>query len=363
MKKLLILLLLSTTIMFAKNVIVEGIAVIKSSKTNAKKEALLDAKIKAVESAIGSYIKSETTMKNYEIEYDIVEERLEGYISKYKILKESSKDNILTVKIKANVVKGKIYSEIEDLTSHLNYNENPRFMIISTKDKVVSSIFESQIRDSLLKNKIEVVQLNQLKSYYQNMINSSSIDKNSIPFTRMGVDYVVYLDITRQNIDTTYKGEKHKSIRLYVSANVINTSSMETLVQKTYPSKAAHNKIIVESALIPEVKAIASNFGKNLLISINDKWNEKMFNGENIILEVVGIKSFKNLQMIKEYFQEIIPDIKSIYEKSFTSNQAMLNIKIQGGVNKFVDELIFNNEKYEIEILKRDKNQLKIKIK
>ena len=363
MNRIILLLAMFVTLIFAEDVTVEGIAVIKTSKENAKKEALLDAKIKAIESVIGTYIKSQTKMKDYEIQYDVVEEKLEGFISKYKVIDESVVDGIFKLKINASVKKGKINLEIDNLTSHLNYNKNPRFMIISKGDKVISSIFESQIKMHLLKNKINVVELNQLKGYYQDILSSTTIDKSMIPFSRIGVDYIIYTDISRQNIDTLYKGEKHNSIRLYINTNVTSTSTMEVLVQKTYPNKASDNKIIIESALISDIKEISNDFGKNLLISINDKWNEQMFNGENTILEIEGLKDLKALQILKEYFSEIIPSIKSIYEKSFNDKNAVLDIKIQGGVDKFADELIFNNDKYEIKVKSKNRNQLKIEVK
>lgn len=362
MKKLLLTTILVCSTLFGKTVVVDGIAPIITSKLDAKNQALLDAKIRAVESQIGVYVKSQTQMENFEIKYDFIEENIEGYVSNYEILKESSEDKTFKVQIQADVKKGKIDKEIENLVSILNYKKQPKFIIVTEGDRIVSSVFESNIKSHLLRNKIDLLESNTLQSGYRDLIASQS-STQLVPYKRLGIDYIVFVKTNRQNIDTEYKGQKHKSVNLHIIADVMNTSNFEILVSKKFPSRANDNRIIVESDLIPSAERIADKFSKKLLIEIVDKWNEAMYNGENISVTINGLKSYKMMQEVKDYFQEIIADIKYIHSKEYNKGSSNFSISIKGGLTKFLDELIFNNDKYQIEVTNQDSNKCTLLIK
>lgn len=362
MKKLLILTLFICTTLFAKSVVVDGIAPIVTSKIDAKNQALLDAKIRAVESQIGVFVKSQTQMENFEIKYDYIEENIQGYVSNYEVLKESSEDNTFKIQIKADVKKGKVNKDIENLVSILNYKKQPKFIIVSKGDSMVASIFESNMKAQLLRNKIDLVDATKMQSGYKELISKGS-DLQLVPYQRLGIDYVVFINNTRQNLSTEYKGQKHKSVNLFVTADVMNTSNFEIIVTRKFPSKANENRIIVESDLIPSTELIANSFAKKLIIEIVDKWNESMFNGENITITLNGLKNYQMMQEIKDYFQEIIMDIKSIHSKQYDKGTSTFDISIKGGLTKFLDELIFNNDKYQIEVTSQDANKCTLTIK
>lgn len=354
MKKLIIFCIFSITL-FAQSVIVEGISAVVTSKIDAKNQAILDAKIRAIESTIGTYIKSQTQMENYEIKYDIVEQNIEGYVSRYKILEEHEDGSTYTVKIEAEVKEKLINNDIKNLLSVLNYNKKPKFVITTIGDSMVSSIFKSTIKNYFIKNDIEVINLSSISDNYKNLINLK--DSNQlVPYKRLGIDYIINLDISRQNIDTNYKGQKHKSINLHISTDIVNTATFETIVNRVYPNKVSQNKLIIESDLIQSANDIAQSYTKNLLLDLIDKLNSDMYNGEKIKLNISGLKNYKSMQEFKDYLKEIVGSISSINNKQYSFKNTTFDITIKGGMSKFLDDFIMNNDKYTIDIKDQNSN-------
>jgi hypothetical protein len=351
-----------TVVLFAKSVTVTGIAPFVTSKIDTKKQAILDAKIKAVETAIGVYIKSQTQMENYEIKYDIVEQNIKGFVSDYVIVSEKNSDGIYTVTIKADVKNKTIHNEIENLVSVLHYNKKPKFMILTKGDSMVASIFKSSLKSYFLKNKIDIIDQNAIGSSYLDIINKQSTN-SLIPYKRLGVDYLVSLDISKQTLDTQYKGEKYKSVNLHITADIINTSTFDTLVTKIFPSKASDNRIIVQSDIVNAANNISKTFSKELLIDIVDKLKENMYNGEKVKLIIKGLPSYQAMQEFKDYLQEIVPSISNIYSKNYSKQNTIFELTIKGGITKFLDDFILNNENYNIEIKNKDSNKCILEVK
>ena len=358
--RLLIIIATFISMLYSNSIIVEGYAPIVTSKQSAQKQALLDAKLKAIEMEIGVFIKSTTQVEDYEIKYDYIEEHIEGYVSSYTIIEEDINDNMYRIKIEAKVKKGKINKDMSNLVNLLNYKKKPKFIIISQGDQLITSSFESSLKRTLLKYKIDMVDTNTLKN---NIFNVSKELNENIPYKRYGIDYIIVLKIAKQELNTNYKGMMHKSINLMAIADVIDTSTFEIIVSNKYPDNINDNGSIPQSQLIQASQVIANKFSKNLLISITDKWKENMYNGENILVHIKGLKSYKNQEELKDYLKEIIVDIKTIYSKDYDKGEATYVISIKGGIDKFLDEFIMSNDKYEVEIQDKATNKCTLKIK
>ncbi|MEA2018144.1 MAG: hypothetical protein U9N59_06820 [Campylobacterota bacterium] len=357
--KLLIIIASFISTLYSNSVIVEGYAPIITSKQTAEKQALLDAKLRAIEMEIGVFVKSTTQVEDYEIKYDYIEERIEGYVSNYSVLEKDIVDDTFQIKIKAKVKRGKIYKDMDNLISLLNYKKKPKFIIISDGDQLITSSFESSLKRTLLKYKIDMVDKNTLKNSYHNV--SSGLNKN-IPYKRYGIDYIIVLKIVKQELDINYKGMIHKAVNLIATADVIDASTFEIIVSSKYPDNINDNVSIPQSQLIQESQIIANKFSKNLLISVADQWKDNMYNGENILVNVKGLKSYKLQEELKDYFKENITDIKTIYTKDYNKGEAIYVISIKGGIDKFLDEFIMCNDKYSIEIENKDTNKCTLKI-
>ncbi|MCX8110793.1 MAG: flagellar assembly protein T N-terminal domain-containing protein [Syntrophorhabdaceae bacterium] len=91
-----------------RDVQVKGSAPIKGSEDEAKKLAIKDALRQAVEMAVGTIIKSQTEMKDFETVKDEVTSNAEGFVKSYDILRESSKGGRYEVVLIAKVMTERI---------------------------------------------------------------------------------------------------------------------------------------------------------------------------------------------------------------------------------------------------------------
>ncbi|MFW5999370.1 MAG: flagellar assembly protein T N-terminal domain-containing protein [Halanaerobiaceae bacterium] len=129
----------------AETVTSEGRAdIYDNNESQARDEALQDAFSKAVEKAAGVFIQSSTLMENMQVLKDQVLSEAQGYISNYNIISENKKDQIYSIKIRAEVSQAELEDNLEELGYVLRTRGgNPRVMIIVEEENAGKTSFFS----------------------------------------------------------------------------------------------------------------------------------------------------------------------------------------------------------------------------
>ncbi len=91
----------------------EGVAEIRQGAVNIARDAAVeDAQKKAVEQAIGICIGSLTQVENYRLISDKILSQVKRYIIRYNLVDERNEENLLRVKINAEVSLGKLSNDL-----------------------------------------------------------------------------------------------------------------------------------------------------------------------------------------------------------------------------------------------------------
>ncbi|MFH1418923.1 MAG: hypothetical protein ABII12_11650 [Planctomycetota bacterium] len=116
----------------AKHITIEGSA--PGTDANAMEQAKQDALRRAVEQACGTFITSQTKVKNYEAVYDKAMSLAAGYVTEFDILARRTEAGVSYCKIHAVVSKASFEKEWVRLLHTIEAEGNPRCMVVVVED-------------------------------------------------------------------------------------------------------------------------------------------------------------------------------------------------------------------------------------
>src|SRR5574341_2097406 len=116
---------------------VVGVGTILASDVGAARDqAIDDAMRKAVQQALGTYVKSETLVENFQLVSDQILSWSAGYVKKYNILRERrTPDNTYEVEMQAVVNLTDLRTD-DDALAKLIEKENPRVMVMIAEQNI-----------------------------------------------------------------------------------------------------------------------------------------------------------------------------------------------------------------------------------
>lgn len=156
--------------------IAEGVgAILGEDLARARDEALRDARRRAVEQAVGTFIQAQTMVENFEIIEDSILSQADGYVTSEQILSERRDGNLYRVRIQAEVDHLRIEG---DLSLLIHKAHNPQIMIVISEtnlgDPVPFSTVEAQMRQIFVEKGFHVIDPTQFeKNRLRELTNSS----------------------------------------------------------------------------------------------------------------------------------------------------------------------------------------------
>ncbi len=115
-----------------KVVVAEGAGAYENpaDKAKARDDAITDACRRAVEQAVGLFVRSESLMKNFALVEDNIYTNAKGYIKSYEVIDERVVNDLYRVKIRAQVWMDKIDTALDDLMEQFKVVGDPRFVLL-----------------------------------------------------------------------------------------------------------------------------------------------------------------------------------------------------------------------------------------
>jgi len=113
---------------WVKQVVAEGVGA-GTDRAKARDDAIADAQRRAVEQAVGLFLKSDTLVENAALVEDTIYRHSEGYIHTYEVVSEGYRSEEFRVKIRAQVRTGKIQEDLDDIWARLSLAGRPRIIV------------------------------------------------------------------------------------------------------------------------------------------------------------------------------------------------------------------------------------------
>ncbi|RAK08605.1 hypothetical protein C8C77_10252 [Halanaerobium saccharolyticum] len=342
---ILILIIVISPLTRAEEVTVSTEADITAGAELARREALQNAFLEAVQKAAGNYINKSILVENSQLISRRIFSKAEGYVSSYQILEESAAEGIYQLKIKAEVTS-KLFSDLEELKMIIKtQTSNPRILLlmddaqIETLTRTSVNEFQAEVAaierslgaisgvnpnaariQQFLKNElqqlgfelaagdIENIFLNSLGSseqWQQNAPKLLTSSKRKWPFellitgkhdsVRLGEKEFSFGPLIIQGVESSFSvysaqtGEKLKEIKFTEKAYAEDPNrALEIAVEKVGSSGAVR----LTEELMPLINLNSGQ--KSLKLKVNNLASYgDLTSLEKVIKKLEGIKSFK----------------------------------------------------------------------
>ncbi len=335
-------------------------------KGRARDTAIEDALRKAVEQAVGTFIQSETVVKNAMLINDEILARSQGYIQKYDVLAESNDGSLYKVTIEAYVSSDKLQDNLAAIGLLMARKHKPRIMVIIPEQhltrKIPDPAGETEIIKRLLEKGFKVVDQSQVAKIRYNDQVSAAIKGDTSLAIKIGQQYGAEVVIIGEAFSESAGGGLGgmMSCRARVEARAVKTDTGEILVAD---GKHASGLDITEA--IAGKKALQKAGGEladYMTEQILAKWSSDVTSTNSVELVINGI-NYSQFSQFKSALTSSVRGVKAIHQRTFTGNRAVIEVDLKGDVQTFADELAQKDFKgFAVEVSDFSASRLELKV-
>jgi hypothetical protein len=358
-------------------------AIIDNDRAAARDKAIEDALRKAVESAVGTMISSETVTENYQLLTDKIYSKASGYVKKYKITGERVDDNVKIVEIKADVARGSIQNDLDALSILINEGKGrPKMLVMIAEQNIGMNQPDYWWgNNKAISLEMDVV-MNTLMEKMQEK-GFTFVDPKGLSDrmkVRMPVAFisdqqarqmaqqikeaqvVIVGKALAKDIGETVEGKRWRSASAEIGVHAVNTGNGEIIAVATANAIVPH--IDAAEAGTKALKKAAEKLADDLIEKIAKNFRDTAYGAESIRMEVAGVKNNRTLSKLVEVMKDM-RGIKALNQKSLSRGLAILDLQYVGKSNALAAALEakdFGGD-FKVEVLEVKPNSIKINLK
>ncbi len=347
-----------------KEVIGDGIAV--GSSLASRQEALNRALRNAIEKGVGVLIDSETMVQNFQLLDDKVYSQVKGYVKSYQIVDDNQgKEGFYRIKLKAIVALGSLRKDLKALNIIMEKKGRPRIVIVfsETIDGLTQpgALTQTSLEKAFLENDFPVVDKPQMEMIKARDVTLSYNDpsKAAALGRRYGAEVVIIGQATSDLVDKSQPyGVSVYAYQAQVSAKAIKVDTARLIASENVSSTQRGN------GRIPTAKESLDAAGQELadvmMSQIVEKWRSEVYNlvGVQLVCEKVNLDA---LNLFEDSLRNL-DIVKSLSQRSFVNNIAIIDIEIEGNADILAAKLNeFINPS--VEITARTQNRIDLLFK
>ncbi len=324
-----------------KEVIGEGIAV--GSSLASRQEALNRALRNAIEKGVGVLIDSETMVQNFQLLDDKVYSQVKGYVKSYQIVDDNQgKEGFYRIKLKTIVALGSLRKDLKALNIIMEKKGRPRIVMVfsETIDGLAQpgALTQTSLEKAFLENNFPVVDKPQMEMIKARDVTLSYNDplKAAALGRRYGAEVVIIGQATSDLVDKSQPyGVSVYAYQAQVSARAIKVDTARLIASENVSSTQRG------SGRIPTAKKSLDVAGQELadvmMNQIVEKWRSEVYN----LLEVQLVCERVNLDVLNLFEDNLrnLDIVKSLSQRSFVNNIAIIDIEIEGNADVLAAKL------------------------
>lgn len=352
-------------------------AILAGDMVKAKDDAVSDALRKAVEQVVGMMVDSKTVTKNFMLLEDKIYTHTSGYVQKYDIISSVKRpDNSLEVTVKALVKQGDLKNDLDGILTTLRREGLPRMMVLIKEQNLGSYTWnlgqgmntaETALMDKMMGYGFPFVDAATVKTRIRGSAAQAALSGDvkaaAAIANRSGADVLLI-----GNAKTTISqialmrssGMKTASANLQIRA--VRADDGVVIAASSARGVQAHIDEMTGSTLALE-KA-AQKAADDLKDKIIARYQKNQNSMRQIQLEVSGIKSFSQLNTLKNGLPYYIRGLKNVYQRSFGGGMALFDIEISEKAESVAAELEAKSiESIQLEVTGLTHNKITVHIK
>lgn len=308
---------------------------------NTKEEALLQAKREAVEKGIGTVLVSQTEVKNFILQKDVVITQTFGAVRRYDVQQEEQlADATWHIRIKATVSLDSIRADLAALKILLESMDKPRMMVLIQEDG--GSYAESAVVDYLRGKGFDLVdpaQTAALMSKGDQFIERAT-QGDPVAAAKIGAEngaeYVLVGKVTKSQIaNPLLQSSGMVSGQASLTVKVVNCSSGRIVASKSANGASPHIAADVAQAKAAE-KAAQKLMDDQLFEEIVASFQDRVNNGVNLEITIRNVADYQAQKSITKLF-EGISGVTSVTRRGFGGGELKLSVLFRGQTDSFCD--------------------------
>lgn len=303
-------------------------AILNNDVPSAKMEATARAKWQAIEQVVGSEVKAQSFVQNFALVEEVIKKQVGGVVKSYKVLKQDTRDDVVTVRINACVEPKKAQAAV----SSIALNNSIAVFIPARKpgkDRTTEEYEETNILSESLIGKLTDQNYKVVDIAPTHAVDAKEIENAVKTGSTLAVRSMVYKFLTNViiigKVDYAISTKKGENIGYGMSMPFNNVT-----VRLTYRITARNPKtgnMEILSAGWEEAKGLAgsvqdaaatgmTNLAEKVAPVILDKVAKYIQgNIKQISVKVAGVKDMDDNVEIKDMLQNIVW-VSSVEEKS-----------------------------------------------
>ncbi len=301
----------------------------------ARDDAIDDAMRKAVEQGVGTYVSSESLVKNMTLVEDRIYSESRGFIDSYKILSEKRDDGVDEVTISAVVKMGNLAKKLEAIGLILRKKENPRVMVV-VRNVDANSAYGgvAQEGNTMTASQLEQVLLAQgfhlvdpAQSQQRQEVAGYLASGDPARAGRLARDYGAEI-LVEAAVRRALVGQRQvlgRSMPFFT--NEVSLKAMETdtarILYSGYDSRPASG----EEALAP-LEETTGQLAREMVSGVMSQWSKDVYDTATYSLKVGGV-NFTQLNALNAGLKEL-RGVKQVQTRSFRDGAADLEVGFQG---------------------------------
>jgi len=308
-----------------------------------KNDALLKAKRNAVEKGIGTFLISETEIKNYELQKDIILTKTMGSVKHYDLLEEKKQGpQDFYARIRAVVSLADIQADLAALKILLESMDKPRMLVVIKEQDGQTA--ENTIIDFLRQKGFDLVDAAAVAALMQKGDQFVGRAAAGDPAAAAqigaanGAEYVIVGMVTKALKESAFLKESGMvSGQATISAKVVNCSTAKVIAANSTTSAAAHVSADAAQAQAT-AKAAAKLMDRELFETIVASFQDTINNGIALDITVENVSSFKAQKAITKFIADLT-DVVSVSKKAFGNGQLQLAVVFKGSADTFSERV------------------------
>lgn len=300
-------------------------------------DALLKAKREAVAKGIGTVLISETEVKNFTLQKDVILTKTVGAVKSYEILKQEQQKDGYFVLIRAVVSLASLREDLMALKILLESMDKPRMMVLITEEHGNSA--ETKVVDYLTSKEFELVDPSVVAALMQKeeALIRKATTGDPVAAAQLGAEngaeYVLVGNVSKSvSKNDMLAASGMVSGQANINAKVINASTAKIIASKSASAAAAH--ISDETAKAKAAEKAAEKLMDNALFEkIVGSFQDMVNNGIAYDVTIKNVKDFAAQKVITALFTEL--EAVSVNKRGFSGGVLKLSVVFKGSADTF----------------------------
>jgi hypothetical protein len=350
-------------------------SILNNDMAAARDQAIDDAMRKAVQQALGTFIKSETLVQNFQLVDDRILSWSAGYVKKYEILREGKVPiDTYEVQMRAAVNISELRLD-DDALAALIEKENPRVMVMIAEQNIGETNYlhyfeadlsaaETAIIDVFRAKGFEVVDQAQAKENQERDKILSALEGNAKSAAAIAAALQAELIITGKavaKVATGFNMGGMKSCQANLTTRIISADDAKIIA--TASENAAYPHIDEVTGGTMAIQKAAKKCAETLVSKVAAEAQKRFYNTTTVNLRVQGYRNYSELQKFSTTLKHYLRGVKEIFQRSAAGGYANFDVKIVGSAKQLAREL--GNKKlspFKVEVTGVTANRVDVKI-